>query len=136
MRRANRLVVSVPTHDVHHCEATKKLTHLIAGFGPHHKLPVIGHSHHRINWYRDDFPRFSHNTDERGKVFRLFKNREPSHCSIQNAEDFTCRTNADPFSDLTGGDSSSVFFALTMLALVASKMTAMIRDFEMAAIPS
>lgn len=64
------------------------------GFGPHHKVPVIGHCHPRINRQEDDFPRFSHDTHERSIVFRLFTNREPSHCSIQNVEDFTCRTNA------------------------------------------
>jgi|GEM_PF-6017564 len=94
MPRATRFVVSMPTHSMHHSEATEKLTHLIVGLGPDNKVPVIRHCHHRINRQPHGFPRFFHNSHERSVIFRLFKDREPSHRSIQNVEDFTCRTNA------------------------------------------
>ena len=35
----------------------EKLTHLIAGLGPDHKVPVIAHCHHGINRQKHDFPR-------------------------------------------------------------------------------
>ena len=94
MSRATGCVMSMPTHRVHYGEATEELADLIAGFGPDYEMPVIGHCHHGINRQRHDFPRFLHNTHERGIIFRLFKNREPSHRSIQNVENFTSRTNA------------------------------------------
>ncbi len=83
------LAMSVPTHRVHNRQATEELAHLIAGFRSDDKVPVIGHRHHGINWQRHDFPCLCDHMHERSVVFRLFKNRQPSHRSVQNVEHFT-----------------------------------------------
>ena len=85
-------VVRMPTHRVHHSQPPEELAHLIAGFGPDNKMPVVGHCHHGINWQRHNLPRLCDSTHERGIVFRVFKNRQSSHRSIQNVERFTCWT--------------------------------------------
>ena len=88
------LAMSVPTHRVHNRQATEELAHLIAGFRSDDKVPVIGHRHHGINWQRHYFPCLCDHMHERGVVFRLFKNRQPSHRPVENVEHFTCRTIA------------------------------------------
>ena len=94
MPGAAGFVVGMPTHRVHDRQPTEKLTHLIREFGPHDKMPVIRHRHHRINRQGNDLPCLIEHPHERGIVFRLLEYRQSRHRSIENVEDFSSRTNA------------------------------------------
>ena len=94
MSGAACLVVGMPTHRVHDRQPTEKLTHLIRGFGPHDKMPVIRHRHHRINRQGNDLPCLIEHSREGGIIFRLLEDRQSCHRSIENVEDFSRRTNA------------------------------------------
>ena len=89
MPRPAGLVMSMPTHRVHHRQAAEELAHLISGLWPYNKMPVIWHRHHRENRQWNDLPGLVHRPNEGQIVFRLLKNREPCHSSIEHMEDFT-----------------------------------------------
>ena len=109
LARPARFVMSMATHCGHDSEATKKLTHLIAGLGPDHKMPVIGEYHQRISppeWHGPTvFVALSHQkcpledgrNSEHGTILRLRRFWFFGMWYLSAAFNFTCGKSAIDF---------------------------------------
>jgi hypothetical protein len=88
------MMVSVPAHCVGISEPAKESRDLVLGLRPNHKVPVV--RHHAVGKDWQPFPSkcLGYHPIERVIVLGFFKQRQPSHRSVENMKTGASRANA------------------------------------------